>query len=63
MGLILVIALFANDNMDFFNKIDADLKLGKTWHYVGAQAPDPKVLYIPLVNKDTGKETIIFKLQ
>ena len=63
MGLILVIALFANDNMDFFNKIDADLKLGKTWHYVGTQAPDPKVLYIPLVNKDTGKETIIFKLQ
>tara|TARA_R110000851_G_scaffold5929_2_gene24075 strand:+ start:2451 stop:2660 length:210 start_codon:yes stop_codon:yes gene_type:complete len=61
-GLILITALFFNDNAEFINKANEQIANGANWEYVGLQDLDPNALAIPLINQDTGKESIIFKL-
>jgi|TARA_B110000908_G_scaffold125402_1_gene147011 hypothetical protein len=62
IGLFLIAGLFVTDNAEFFKKVDANVKDGMTWSYVGPQRPDTTTPYIPLVNQTTGEETIIFKM-
>lgn len=38
-GIVLILALFANDNKEFFDTVEQNRKDGMTWHYVGKQSP------------------------
>jgi len=62
-GLILVSALFFNDNAEFIAKANEQIAKGAEWKYVGLQSREPGTLAIPLVREDTGEESIIFKLK
>jgi|TARA_X000001036_G_scaffold408810_1_gene419359 hypothetical protein len=65
MGLALVVMsmLFFNNNAEFLEAIDSPKNADKEWTYVGSQVRDPNELAIPLVNEETGEETILFRLQ
>lgn len=65
MGLALVVVtmLFFNDNAEFLEAIDSPKNADKDWVYVGSQVRNPDELAIPLVNEETGEETILFRLQ
>ena len=65
MGLAVVVVtmLFFNNNAEFFEAINSPKNADKDWVYVGQQVRNPDELAIPLVNEETGLETILFRLQ
>lgn len=60
--IALISGMFISENAEFFNKTGQQVANGAKWEYVGLQERNPNLLAIPLVNQDTGKESIIFKL-
>jgi hypothetical protein len=58
--LIMITALFLQDNEEFFEAGPANAAAGLTWQYVGSQPVPEGHVAIPSVNPDTGKETVIF---
>ena len=62
-GLVLFTALFFHDNAEFFAKAEEQQAKGAEWNWVGPQAREPDTLAIPLINEETGKETILYKLK
>tara|TARA_X000001036_G_scaffold422420_1_gene445354 strand:- start:450 stop:662 length:213 start_codon:yes stop_codon:yes gene_type:complete len=62
-GLVLITALFFNDNAEFFAKAEEQYEKGAKWEWVGPQARDPMTPAIPFINEETGEETILYKLK
>lgn len=62
-GLVLLTALFFHDNAEFFAKAEEQRAKGAEWEWVGPQTRNPMTPAIPLINEETGKETILYKLK
>ena len=63
LGLLFVGSMFVADNQEFINAVEADLKSGKTWAYVGAQPIPVNGVAIPVVETSTGNKIVYFVTQ
>jgi len=62
VALALIGALFTVDNAEFLNQVEKNKEDGMSWHYIGATTPDNSSPYIAAINKETGEETVYFKM-
>ena len=58
VAIVLITGLFMEDNREFLEA--GQTNTGK-WEYVGAQAPIEGMTNLPMVNTETGEETIFFR--
>lgn len=63
MAVALIGGLFVHDNAEFFAKADEQIKAGYEWNLIKCREPIPGALSIPLINQETGKKTVCFKLE
>tara|TARA_B100000780_G_scaffold104484_1_gene73072 strand:- start:1154 stop:1357 length:204 start_codon:yes stop_codon:yes gene_type:complete len=61
-AVMLIGGMFFADNAEFFAEAHKGEQAGKTWQWVGPETRNPAELAIPLINEETGKETILFRL-
>ena len=57
---IVIWALFAHENAEFFEASEINAAAGLKWEYTGVQPVPAGHVALPSVNPDTGEETVIF---
>jgi len=62
VALALIGALFTVDHAEFLNQVEKNKADGMSWHYIGSTAPNANDPYIAAINKETGEETVYFKM-
>jgi len=63
MGLILILALFANDNAEFFEQSKKQLDDGYHWEYVGKRKASEYSFSLPVIDQQSGEKLVYWELQ
>ena len=63
LGLVLILALFAHDNAEFFEQSQKQLDDGYHWEYVGKQKASDYSFSLPVVDQKSGEKFIYWELQ